>query len=319
MGWPLTGNNLSRFNRLLDDLRQYGDFPFLGSPDNVIWLWQTIREASNGQFSPELDDVANRSHYWMLRLVSFLGDQIVPPSPPVTEGGIIWGPDQSNLSLANKAFDSNTSGFFDDPQFTSLKFPTLVTIDDAGSGNSFEFRFGNTNVAVEFPELVSVNASSFNGDSNFGGFGITSLVAPKLKTVSGDIQFSDNDNLVSFDLSSLETIGGNFIVTNSAALTVFSVPSLVTVALIILVNNSPNLTTLNFPLWLPTDGTGIDFTGNALTAASVNHLLARGVANPAFVSGTLDLSGQTPAQPPTGQGIADAATLTGRGVTVITD
>ena len=40
------------------------------------------------------------------------------------------------------------------------------------------------------------------------------------------------------------------------------------------------------------------------------------VANAGYVSGTIDLSGGTNATPSAG-GLADAATLTGRGVTVV--
>jgi hypothetical protein len=60
------------------------------------------------------------------------------------------------------------------------------------------------------------------------------------------------------------------------------------------------------------------FSGNALTAESVNAILARFVANAEFVLGTIDLSGGTNAAP-TGQGLTDVDTLMARGVTFLRD
>ena len=72
------------------------------------------------------------------------------------------------------------------------------------------------------------------------------------------------------------------------------------------------------PALVPINGVSFNVQNCALTAASVNALLARFVANAAYVSGSIDLSGGTSAAP-TGQGITDSATLTGRGVTVSTN
>ena len=62
----------------------------------------------------------------------------------------------------------------------------------------------------------------------------------------------------------------------------------------------------------------IDLSGNTLPSSEINIVLAQLVVNGVH-SGTLNLSGQTPAAPPTGQGILDAATLTGLGWSVTTD
>lgn len=62
----------------------------------------------------------------------------------------------------------------------------------------------------------------------------------------------------------------------------------------------------------------VDLSNNSLNAASVNGVLANFVSNGATGS-FIDLSGQTPPRPPTGQGIADKATLIGAGWTVNTD
>jgi len=62
----------------------------------------------------------------------------------------------------------------------------------------------------------------------------------------------------------------------------------------------------------------LDLTGEKLTTVTVNELLAFFV-DKKTTNGSLLVSGQTPAAPPTGQGIVDAATLIARGWAVETD
>ena len=348
----------------MSDLRQYGDFPFVGSPDDITILWQTIKEASNGTLNPPLDDVANRSHYWTLRLVEYLGGQNTPcppcpPCPPCEPTGLQWGPDPSVLLLTTDI--SLDSSFLDKPEFTSFTFNDLVTIDDGGGGNGIMPSLSNTVAAWSFPDLVTAIVSEIDGTNNPS---ISSWSTPKLKTISGDFTLYSNP-LVFLDLSSLETVGGDFDVVDDVPLTSAEYPSLISVGgYFYAANSCPNLTsvslpalvstggmaildcpliteidlpsyvggsgaylqiqnnsglvTINLPVWVPADGDTQNFDNNALSAATVNHILARGVANPAFVSGALELSGGTNAAP-TGQGIADKATLQGRGVTVNTN
>lgn len=71
------------------------------------------------------------------------------------------------------------------------------------------------------------------------------------------------------------------------------------------------LTTINIPLYVPQNGNYFNGSACALTASSVNLILARHVANAGYASGGINLSGGTNAAP-TGQGIADKATLNGR-------
>src|SRR6185295_8957473 len=358
MGWPLTGNNLSRFNRLLDDLRQYGDFPLVGSPDDITWLWQIIREASDGQFSPELDDVANRSHYWMLRLVSLLGDRIVPPTPPTEQTGVHWGPDETTIDVSDNGEFDLYYLTYNDPTITSLTFDSLETM----TGGGFT---GTNNTFLTFfsaPKLINVL-----GDVDFSGQNYTSLSFPVLTNVSGRL-FANTIPLIFLDVSKLETVGDFLDIVDAVplvhaeftalksvglitsgvtyyaayscpnlttllhpaleevdnALVIFDCPLLTTLefpsllsaniqisdcaslislslplwgglaaanpSLDTIVNNT-SLTTVNVPSWFPPDGTGFVLSGNAFSAPTVNHILARCVANPAFVSGSVDLSG----------------------------
>jgi hypothetical protein len=73
------------------------------------------------------------------------------------------------------------------------------------------------------------------------------------------------------------------------------------------------LTTVNLPNWLPeieNQESAVDLRSCALTAATVNHILARCVAAENFLENTVYLNGGTSASP-TGQGITDKSTLEG--------
>jgi len=95
-----------------------------------------------------------------------------------------------------------------------------------------------------------------------------------------------------------------------------SLPNLVDITIGGLVfQGSPLLTSVSLPVFVPRNGMTIDISGGALDVTSVDGVLARCVANAAFVSGTVNLSGGTNAAP-TG---TDKATLIGRGVTVTTN
>ena len=84
------------------------------------------------------------------------------------------------------------------------------------------------------------------------------------------------------------------------------------------IQSNTHLTTVSFPNYVPTNGHADIYTINAFSAATVNAILARYIANAGFVSGSIDISGGTNAAP-TGQGITDKATLVTRGVTVTTN
>jgi hypothetical protein len=358
MGWPLTGNSLVKFNRLLDDLRQYGDFPFVGSPDDITWLQETIVAASDGALNPPLDDVANRSHYWTLRLVSFLGSNISPPCPPCppcpSQSGFVWGPDETTLN-------SFHTGNSDALGVTSWELPALVTILNFLT----VIPFGNlTPLSFSAPRLKTVGTNILADQGQTPGFSswslpeletvggafilynhtnLSSLNLPKLKSVGDAADFVDGaDSLISVSFPSLETAGDLYAAYGCPNLTSISYPAFKqALGNKLVIYNCPLLTTVSFPSFIssnseiditfngivdlslpsfvPINGIDIFVGSNSLNAASVNHILARAVANPAYVSGTIDLANQTPSQPPTGQGVLDVTTLQNRGVTVLTD
>lgn len=176
---------------------------------------------------------------------------------------------------------------------------------------------------ASFPNLISCNGTSYAPFSFTGSTALTSISAPLLQSIHDDFIQTGCTALTSLSLPSLASIGtaGNVLFTDQcASLTSLSFPSLVTVnGTNIAGGTCPLLTSIDLSSLLPNNGILIDFSGCALPSTIVNHILARCVANPAYVTGTVTLQFQTPAAPPTGQGIADKATLIGRGVNVNTD
>lgn len=127
---------------------------------------------------------------------------------------------------------------------------------------------------------------------------------------------------ISFPLLSSMTWGYVKVILNPL-LTSVSLPSLIVAGQAggwygLNISQNTSLTTIDISSYFPTDGEIGTFTLNNLSAASVNHILSRYVANPGYANGSITLNGGTNAAP-TGQGIVDKATLLGRGVTVTTN
>jgi hypothetical protein len=127
-------------------------------------------------------------------------------------------------------------------------------------------------------------------------------------------------NLTQIDPLNAQNGGSGITITDNAILKTIDFPLLTTVGAgnNISIQNNGALTAVNLPNFLPGNGQHVIIQSNFLPSAQVNAILARCVANPAFVTGSVGLQQNIPA-PPTGQGIADKATLIGRGVSVFTD
>lgn len=179
-----------------------------------------------------------------------------------------------------------------------------------------------------YGNIVGVTALTLNSSSVLAGFDISGITAlqtvsiPNLVSVDptnsqgGYVFFATLAALTSFTVPLLETVAGGFTIQNCNALTSLSFPALESAELTL--QNNTSLTSITLANWEPTDGEDVTMGGNALSAASVNHILARCVANAGYANGIVDLSGGTNAAP-TGQGATDVTTLTGRGVTVNTN
>lgn len=171
--------------------------------------------------------------------------------------------------------------------------------------------------------LTGVTSLVFNVPTTSQGFdleagaNLVSVSAPDLTTITG------NGYIYINSLPALETIDFPLLTTSGAGAPVISqCPLLETINLPELIDpnglsfsSNESLTAINLDSWVPRNAGTFNFSGNALPAAVVNALLARCVANAAFVSGILQLHEGTNAAP-TGQGLLDVATLRDRGVTV---
>jgi len=213
--------------------------------------------------------------------------------------GLIWGPDPTSVDFIDTSSSLIGSGK------TELTYPTLLS----GGGIYIE---SSQLTLLSCPLMTEADGIDLI-TSDF-----VTINLPSLETADY-FAFNDNVDLVNLNLDSLVTLGaGDLYGRDCSNLVSLQLPSLVTISGGVTMNGCVSLTTVSFPLYLPTNGAIINFSDCALTAASVNHILARAVANAGYVTGTIDTSLGTNAAP-TGQGIADKATLIGRGCTVTTN
>ena len=151
---------------------------------------------------------------------------------------------------------------------------------------------------IDNSNLFSVNFANlqevYNDFDIYDNQKLSSLVFPVLKKVLGDdTGITDNPSLVSISFPSLTKTNGLFFRENHS-LTSIDLPSLTSVT--------------GFTL----------LTANALPSSQINLILSR-LLNLTSEKNFIDLSGQNPLAPPTGQGIIDKATLISRNFSVNTD
>jgi len=217
-------------------------------------------------------------------------------SKQVQDLGIQWTPTSINLATRVALVAAVASG----PVMSGI---TSISINPS-SILRIEILEANDLLSISSNALITVD------DQNLDGKGILIEQCASLATVSmpsittlsnGYISIISNPLLTSIDLSGVVTVGlagGGWYGFN--------------------IGGNTNLTTVDVSSYVPENDAYFSANVTALNAASVNMILARHVAVPGYVSGTIDLSGGTVAAP-TGQGIADKATLLGRGVTLTTN
>lgn len=228
-------------------------------------------------------------------------------------GGFSWTGLPNNLNLAQLIGYSIAT----DIGATDLSFNESV------SDSGFSISESTSLLTFTAPILVSLDPDAiFGGQISFiSNPSLTTVSMPVLKTASY-INFSVNNVLNQIDLTSLETV------VSPGQLAFFENPLLESIDLSSLVSifsggeldiqGNTLLSTIDISNYVPLDGSGDVYSNNALSASTVNSILRRYVLNAAFVSGSVDLSGGTNAAP-TGQGLADVAILTTRGVNVTTN
>lgn len=200
----------------------------------------------------------------------------------------------------------------------------LSTVQSISSATLISIDTGSDIARPGFPTGSSIYISSCAA--------LTTVSFPNLVSIGESLEINSCPIVTTVNFDSLQTLGswcddpvsGYYLLSFSfnSSLTSISLPSFVGFDDMAFVpyagvqsTNNPALTTVSMPNFIPNNTIDVDFRFNALNQASVDHILARCVANPAFVSGTVKLNGGTNAAPSSG-GLADAATLTGRGVLV---
>lgn len=152
-----------------------------------------------------------------------------------------------------------------------------------------------------YVDITTLVSFSYTGATSVGGF-----------------NFSNCSNLLSASFPNLTFVDGTngfFSISGCVLMTSFSAPLLVTFGYTLEINYNDSLTSVDISSFLPTNGKTLSFNNNALTLASVDHILSRCVANPAYVSGLVKVNGGTNAPPPTGPG-TNHDILVARGVTI---
>lgn len=180
------------------------------------------------------------------------------------------------------------------------------------------------------PLLPSVSLPSYKGAFHdaHGDFAITDC--PLLTTLSVPLlqetwSFTiENTGITAISLPSLATHYDVVGIINNPALVSIDWPALIAThwaisAFISLIDcyNNAALRTISMPNWAPMQTSYLNFSGNSLTQATVEHILDRCVAEPAFTAGVLDLSGGTNDPPGNGTGYHNVLVLRGRGITVL--
>ena len=204
---------------------------------------------------------------------------------------------------------------------TTLNVNSLVSV-----GASFFLGSSNLTGAVSFPALQIINGP--HGDLQLQSNTLmTSVSAPNLTIIGGILAFFGCSSLTSFNFNALTSVGaigsGRLDLGSCTSLTTAGFPALTSVTgdgvTEISVGSCTLLSSWNAPNWLPKNSAAFvkRFNACALNAASVNQVLARGVAAGTTVA-DYELSGGTNAAP-SGQGVADKATLIGAGNTVNTN
>ncbi|MDB6108314.1 MAG: hypothetical protein JWR69_64 [Pedosphaera sp.] len=189
----------------------------------------------------------------------------------------------------------------------TLNFSSILT---------FNFGFGLPNVtSVVFAKLVTAGVSGAEDFKVMGQPLLVSVSAPLLQTVHGTVDFNGNPVMTTLLMPQLRTVDGALMLANGAV-TGLDLPLFTNLGGNFSANNNA-LGTVNIPNLVFPDGSEINFFNNQLTAASVNQILARGVAS-GLTSATISLNGGTNAAP-TGQGLADKAALMAAGCTVSTN
>jgi hypothetical protein len=163
-------------------------------------------------------------------------------------------------------------------------------------------------------DLPGVRVLSFNQNRNIFGYSV------KNTTQVEAVNFPFLSSLDQYNQSNGDTM---FQICYNDGLQEINAPRLTNSNAELFVQNNGSLTDVIVSAWKPVNGQDVTFSHNALSEDSVTGILARCVANGSYASGIVDLSGGYNGGTNAGAATAPAywyvGTLTGRGVTVITN
>jgi hypothetical protein len=209
---------------------------------------------------------------------------------------------QDNSSLTSIALPLLSSGgvnIYLNPLITSIALPVFSS---GGIGIS-----GALLTSISLPLFSSGGLAIDNNSS------LTSIALPVFS--SGDVNIQQNSVLNSIALPVFST--GNVNIQQNSVLSSIGLPAL-TSAIGIKISENTLLTSIAFPA-LTTINNQIFLYNNALTTTNINYLLHKMLTVSPTIAKFIQLYGQTPPAPPTGQGLIDKQTLINAGNTVGTD
>jgi hypothetical protein len=141
-------------------------------------------------------------------------------------------------------------------------------------------------------------------------------IASQLGPVTENIYIQNTTQLTTVDLSAME-YAADISIGDNNVLTSINLSGLKDCYRDLRISSNPLLTTISFPAL--TYCRNIGLYGNALSIATINVLLNKMLSVLPSTGKYIDLSGQTPPAPPSGQGLIDKQTLIAAGNVVFTD
>jgi hypothetical protein len=175
-----------------------------------------------------------------------------------------------------------------------------------------DFNYSDQNMVLLFSNMEDVVLGNAVGTLGLTLLNVTSITGELTVVNSPDLSIVAATSLVSVGAASGVAIFNNTILTQ-----VF-LQSLITSAGDLNINGNPALNQVDLSAYVPRNGQNINLDSNDLDQTSVDRILASGVANPAFISGSIGLAGGTNSAP-SAAGMVDKGILIARGVTVNTN
>jgi hypothetical protein len=174
----------------------------------------------------------------------------------------------------------------------------------------------------ENTNLTSINLSGLTAIYEYcnieDNITLNVLSFPVLKIIPSNGEFSiyDNPVLTSILFPVLTTIS-EINISKNPIITSISFPMLANVKNELGIDGNLSLSSIGLPLL--SNCSSIYLNGNALSSSQINALLNKFLTVTPASGKRIDLYGQTPPAPPTGQGLIDKQTLINAGNTVSTD